>query len=152
MPTSVLVVDDDVAFRRLVIRLLTALGLTVVAEAGTVAAALAICAEVRPDSALVDVGLPDGDGIALAAAITALPWSTRVVLTSSEATAADDATARRAGAVAFIVKADLPDGTACQLLAGERPGLVRLGHDRRSASGHRRRRRAAARGHGPAAQ
>jgi CheY-like chemotaxis protein len=144
MPTKVLVVDDDVAFRRLAIRLLTALGLTVVAEAGTVAAALTVCAEVRPDAALVDVGLPDGDGIALTAAITALPWRPRVVLTSSETAAADDATARRAGAVGFIPKADLIDGKACGLLAGECRGLVRLGHDRRSASGHRRGRRPAA--------
>jgi CheY-like chemotaxis protein len=119
MTKSVLVVDDDVAFRRLVTRLLSGLGFKVVAEAGTVAAALAAVSEMRPDAALVDVGLPDGDGVTLAAAIAALPWRTRVLLTSSDADATDDRAARHAGAVGFIVKDRLPDGSVRALLAGD---------------------------------
>jgi CheY-like chemotaxis protein len=119
MTTSVLVVDDDVAFRRLVKRLLAGLGFTVVAEAGTVAAAIAACEASRPDAALVDVGLPDGDGVTLAAALTALPWRPRVLLTSSDADATDDRAARDAGAVGFIVKDRLPDGSVRALLAGD---------------------------------
>ena len=48
--------------------MLAAAGLVVVGEAATVAAApgRGACA-LRPDAALVDVGLPDGDGVALAA-------------------------------------------------------------------------------------
>jgi CheY-like chemotaxis protein len=119
MPTSVLVVDDDVAFRRLASRMLTVLGLTVVSEAGTVAAALAACDEFRPEAALVDIGLPDGDGVSLAAAMTALPWRPRVLLTSSDAEATDEPTARRAGAVGFIPKDQLPNGSVRGLLAGD---------------------------------
>jgi CheY-like chemotaxis protein len=119
MTTSVLVVDDDVAFRRLVTRLLSGLGFTVVAEAGTVAAALAACKVSRPDAALVDVGLPDGNGVSLAAALTALPRPPRVLLTSSDADATDERAAREAGAVGFIVKDRLPDGSVRALLAGD---------------------------------
>ena len=42
------------------------MGMEVVAEAGTVASAVTAAAELRPDAALVDVGLPDGDGVTLA--------------------------------------------------------------------------------------
>jgi CheY-like chemotaxis protein len=119
MPTSVLVVDDDVAFRRLASRMLSVLGLTVVAEAGSVAAALAACEELRPDAALVDIGLPDGDGVSLAKAMTALPWRPRVLLTSSDADATDQATALQAGAVGFIAKDQLPNGSVRGLLTGD---------------------------------
>ena len=48
-------------------------------------------------AALVDVDLPDGNGIALAHELTALPWRPRVVLTSVDAEAAgpDDVRAQR---------------------------------------------------------
>ena len=37
------------------------------------ATGLAATTELRPDAVLVDVGLPDGDGIALARELAALP-------------------------------------------------------------------------------
>ena len=66
MEHSILLVDDDPAFRELAGRFLADIGLRVTAQAGTVAAAQAMAEEVRPDAALVDIELPDGDGIALA--------------------------------------------------------------------------------------
>src|SRR3954471_4979961 len=57
VPFSVLVVDDDSAFRDLAARVLTGWGHVVVGEAGNVAEALERAAEVRPQAALVDVGL-----------------------------------------------------------------------------------------------
>jgi CheY-like chemotaxis protein len=119
MTFSVLVVDDDAAFRGLASRMLTGLGLNVVGEVGSVAAAHTAAAELRPDGALVDVGLPDGDGLVLARHIAALPWGPRVVITSSDADAATTAVAHNAGAVGFIAKADLPNGTLRALLTGE---------------------------------
>ena len=83
-PRTVLIVDDDVEFRGLAARVLAAMGLQVVGEAGTYADGAAAAAELRPDAALVDVGLPDGDGIALAAHLVALPWRPRVVVASSD--------------------------------------------------------------------
>jgi DNA-binding LytR/AlgR family response regulator len=54
--------------------MLAAGGLVVVAEAATPAGALDIVHQVRPDAALVDIGLPDGDGVALASYLAVLPW------------------------------------------------------------------------------
>jgi DNA-binding NarL/FixJ family response regulator len=108
MPLSVLVVDDDALFRGLARRMLIAVGLCVVGEAGTVAAAIAAANALRPDAALVDVGLPDGDGITLAGELSALPWSPRIVLTSTDPHAASAEDVRRVGAQAFIAKEELP--------------------------------------------
>ncbi|MEA2467111.1 MAG: two-component system, NarL family, response regulator DevR [Thermoleophilaceae bacterium] len=119
MATSVLVVDDDPTFRSLAGRLLSAEGLTVVGEAGTVAEATAAARTLRPDAALVDVGLPDGDGIALAGELAALPWGLRVVLTSTDADAASPDAVRSSGAEGFVPKADLPKVSLLRLLAGE---------------------------------
>ena len=89
MPTSVLVVDDDPEFRALAVRMLAGMGLSVVGEAGTVEAATRAARRLRPQSALVDVGLPDGDGVTLAGALAALPWRPRIVLTSTDPEAID---------------------------------------------------------------
>jgi DNA-binding NarL/FixJ family response regulator len=118
MPTSVLVVDDDAAFRALAVRMLTHLGFAVIAEAGTVAEAMAAAGDLRPDAALVDVGLPDGSGIELAGHLAALPWRPRVVLTSTDpdVTTCDGALAL--GTAGFIPKDQLPEGPLAQLLRG----------------------------------
>jgi CheY-like chemotaxis protein len=117
MPLTVLLVDDDSDFRRLAARLIVSLGLRVV-EAGTVAAAEASALAVRPDAALVDVGLPDGDGRVLAERLSELDWGPRIVLTSSDEDAVDRDEARRAGIVAFLPKAELPELLTRRLLAG----------------------------------
>jgi DNA-binding NarL/FixJ family response regulator len=117
--SSVLVVDDDSAFRSLAVRILTAAGLNVVGEAGTVAEALAAATALKPDAALVDIDLPDGNGVALALELTALPWRPRVLLTSVDAEAAGPDDVRRVGASAFIHKSDLPNSPLGRLLARE---------------------------------
>ena len=66
MPFSVLVVDDDASFRQLATRTLRSWGYVVVGEAGTVAQAVECADELRPVAAVVDIGLPDGDGFELA--------------------------------------------------------------------------------------
>jgi DNA-binding NarL/FixJ family response regulator len=119
MPISVLIVDDDPAFRRLAGRMLTAAGVIVVGQAENVAEGLSMAEELRPDAALVDVGLPDGDGFGLARQLTALPWRPRVVLTSVESGIASGGSVRSAGAEAFVPKADLPNAPLAQLLGGE---------------------------------
>jgi DNA-binding NarL/FixJ family response regulator len=119
MARSILVVDDDPAFRELAGRLLTAASLRVVGEAETAAQALTAARELKPDAALVDVDLPDRNGIALAHELTALPWRPRVVLTSVDAEAVAREDIRRSGAIAFVYKAELAEGSLCRLLAGE---------------------------------
>jgi DNA-binding NarL/FixJ family response regulator len=119
MTRSVLVVDDDPAFRELAARLLVASGLAVVGEAEGVAGALAAAARLEPSAVLVDVELPDGDGVALARELAALPWQPRVVLTSIDGDITTTAEAQRAGARAFVNKTDLPHAPLARLLGGE---------------------------------
>jgi CheY-like chemotaxis protein len=119
MPPTVLVVDDDGDFRVLAARMLAALGLDVVGEAGTLDSAVAAASRLRPECVLVDVHLPDGNGIVLAERLASLPWRPRVVLTSSDPDVTNDAAVRRLGAVGFIAKDQLPTGALGTMLAGE---------------------------------
>jgi DNA-binding NarL/FixJ family response regulator len=119
MATSVLIVDDDSAFRELAARLLKAEGLDVVGQAGSVNDAIAAANALRPDAALVDVDLPDGTGIALAEELTALPWRPHVLLTSADTDAASADDVRQSGASAFVPKADLPNAGLARLLGSE---------------------------------
>jgi DNA-binding NarL/FixJ family response regulator len=118
MRMSVLVVDDDDRFRGLAARMLTALGLSVVGQAASVAEALDAVAALRPDAVLLDVGLPDGDGVTLARELAGLPWRPRIVLTSSDRDATTDRDAMDAGAAGFVAKDDLPDAALRHLLTG----------------------------------
>ena len=99
--------DDDPTFRRLARLLLTNLGFVVVAEAGSVDEAVSTAQQVKPSAALVDVELPDGDGFELAGLLSAMPWSPRIVVTSVQSGADFNTEARRVGAEAFVLKADL---------------------------------------------
>jgi DNA-binding NarL/FixJ family response regulator len=109
MTTRVLVVDDDPGFRVLAVKLLEKAGLDVAGEADTVRRALQAVNDLRPAGVLLDLGLPDGDGIDLAHELAALPWRPRVILTSSDADAASTTVARACGAAAFIAKDKLTD-------------------------------------------
>jgi CheY-like chemotaxis protein len=115
----VLVVDDDADFRELAERLLTASGLTVVGAAGSVAAARAAALKLKPSAFLIDVELPDGDGLDLARELAALPWRPSIVLTSINGDITTSGEARLAGARAFVAKTDLPGAPLAQLLGGK---------------------------------
>ena len=116
MSGAVLVVDDDALFRGVARRMLVAEGLDVVGEAESVATALAAAHALRPDAVLVDIGLPDGDGISLARQLTALPWRPRVLLTSTDPHAASDRDVRASGAGGFVPKDHLPNAPLERLL------------------------------------
>ena len=64
MPATILVVDDDAAIRRLLRNTLERAGY-LVAEAVNAAAALAEARARRPDAILLDLGLPDREGLSL---------------------------------------------------------------------------------------
>ena len=119
--TSVLVVDDDPAFRRLAQRILETFGLSVAGEADTAATAISAADTLRPDAVLVDVGLPDRNGLVLAGELVALPWRPRVVLTSSNPEAATATEVRRSGADAFVPKNELPGAALDDLLGPRAP-------------------------------
>jgi DNA-binding NarL/FixJ family response regulator len=114
--TSVVLIDDDPAFRQLARRVLGTMGFSVVGEGDSVATGLATAVDLQPQAVLVDVGLPDGDGVALAHRIAGLPWRPRVVLTSVDPDAATADEVRRSGAAGFAPKDELP-GRGLELLA-----------------------------------
>jgi len=111
-------VDDDPEFRELAGRLLAASGLMVIGEADSLVAALEAAVQLKPSAVLVDVELPDGDGVTLARELAALPWRPRVVLTSIDPDITSTGEARLAGAVAFVNKAELPNVPLGELLGG----------------------------------
>jgi CheY-like chemotaxis protein len=113
----VLVVDDDPLFVSLALRILQDAGVTVAATEATAAAGLAAAHALKPDAVLVDVGLPDRNGIELARELVALPWGPRVVLTSTDrdAIAGPDGD----GLPPFVPKENLPGAPLRRLLAGD---------------------------------
>jgi DNA-binding NarL/FixJ family response regulator len=110
MPVRVLLVDDDEAFRRSAAQLLADRGYDVVGQASTVAEARLAVAQLRPDALLLDVNLPDGDGVAFATELTGDGRSPRVLLTSTDSSAVTRRLLDRCGAVGFVAKADLMGG------------------------------------------
>jgi DNA-binding NarL/FixJ family response regulator len=116
MPGRVLVVDDDPAFLVAAGRLLHAQGLQMVGGAGTAADGLATAMSLRPDALLVDVNLPDGDGIALARRLLGAPWRPRILLISSDPDAIGADELRFEGIIGFLPKDELPDARLDRLL------------------------------------
>jgi DNA-binding response OmpR family regulator len=102
MPIRVLIVDDDAAFRSDIARELTRRGYEVAGLAATLAEARAALAALGPDAVLLDVNLPDGDGVTFAAEVRA-----RVLLTSTDAGAAPARLVERSGAAGFLAKTEL---------------------------------------------
>jgi DNA-binding NarL/FixJ family response regulator len=109
MALDVLVVDDDPWFRTVATRMLESAGFDVAGEAESARAAIVAVIALRPAAVLLDVGLPDGNGVSLAQELIALPSRPRVVLTSSDPDAVTDELARSAGADGFVPKQELTD-------------------------------------------
>jgi CheY-like chemotaxis protein len=104
MPTRILIVDDDARFRALARTLLEASGYSITAEAADGAQALVAAERVGPDAALIDVQLPDIDGVSLARTLREMIGSLRIVLTSTDPTLIAPAAVADSGAVAFVPK------------------------------------------------
>jgi CheY-like chemotaxis protein len=116
MASLVLVVDDNAAFRNLASRILTSWGHDVI-EAGSAAEAVSRVAECRPQAALVDVGLPDGNGFDLAQELLDSAPNLRVVLISTDSDAGNGFDAQRVGASGFFAKDELTSPALKQLLS-----------------------------------
>jgi CheY-like chemotaxis protein len=114
---SMIIVDDDPAFLALATRIVRDLAVEVVATAADAAQALEAVHGSRPDAVLVDVGLPDRDGIDLAYELSELPWGPRVVVTSSDSEAFVAIEARGGDRrLPFIAKEELAGDTLRQAL------------------------------------
>lgn len=101
-PTAILVVDDDVQMRRFLRTVLAGHG-HAVAEASTVAEAIDAIERVHPSVVLLDLGLPDGDGIDV---LRAVPAETRppIIVLSARGQEGDKVAALDAGAEDYLTK------------------------------------------------
>ena len=102
-PARVLVVDDSEVFRRTTVRILAALGYTVVGTAGDGRQAVAKVQELRPDLVLMDVEMPELNGIEAAREIQRVCPTPVVLLTAHESLDLIHA-ARDAGVAAYLTK------------------------------------------------
>lgn len=117
--STILVVDDDVQLRRFLRTTLAGHGHTVV-DAGSIAEAVDAIGRARPAVMLLDLGLPDGDGLAV---LRRIPSENRppVIVLSARGHEGDKVTALDAGAEDYLTK---PFG-ASELLARIRVVLRR---------------------------
>jgi len=106
---SVLIVDDDEGFGRAAAEILADRGYRVVGYATTVADALTQCDLLAPEAVLLDVRLPDGDGVELAGRLTARPHAPTVLLTSTDRKAVPAEQLRESGACGFVPKTELAE-------------------------------------------
>jgi DNA-binding NarL/FixJ family response regulator len=101
----ILIVDDQPAVRQgLRLRLSLEPELEVVGEAGDAAEALALAGALRPDVVLIDVRMPDTDGIEITVALKVLFREIAVVMLSLYDDIGTRRRAKEAGAAAFVVK------------------------------------------------
>jgi len=102
---SILVVDDQTLMRQILrAALANHPNMRVVGEAGTGQAALAEARRLHPDVVVLDLGLPDIDGVEVTRLLRAeMPFTAIVILTASER---DDqlVEALRAGAKGYVLK------------------------------------------------
>jgi two-component system, NarL family, nitrate/nitrite response regulator NarL len=116
MSETVVIVDDHGGFRACARQLLEAEGFEVVGEAADAASGIATVRELRPDIVLLDVQLPDVDGVKAARSLADLNGRSAIVLISSRdlndlAGALDGSPAR-----GFISKSELSAATIRELI------------------------------------
>ena len=115
--TSILIVDDREVVRQGLGAILNDAGdLHLAGYAGSGAEALKVAHQVRPDVVVVDLGLPDMNGLQLIRELTRQYPATEVVALSIYADEAYVGEALRAGAKAYVVK----DTAAEELIKGVR--------------------------------
>ncbi len=103
-PLRVMVVDDHPMWRDAVTRDLEAAGLSVVATAGTGDEALTRARATRPQVVVLDLQIPEPDGVAVTGSLVASDPSVRVLILSSSGEQEDVLEAVKAGATGYLVK------------------------------------------------
>jgi DNA-binding NarL/FixJ family response regulator len=115
MARTVLIVDDHPSFRASARMLLEAEGFEVVGEAQDGRSGLEAVQALKPDVVLLDVQLPDIDGIEVANRLTANGSGPAIVLTSSRDLADLGPVRERCDVRGFIPKSEL-SGAALEAL------------------------------------
>jgi CheY-like chemotaxis protein len=121
MRPTVLIVDDHAAFRASARALLQAKGFEVIGEATDGTEAVEAVAVLRPQIVLLDIQLPDLDGLAVAEQLARAAEAPAVVLISSRDAAAYGPRLQATPARGFIPKQGL-SGEALAALTGQGDG------------------------------
>ena len=117
MTVRVLLADDHPMFREGLRTMLAGRpDFEVVAAVGSGTEAVALAQQLRPDVAVLDLRMPDGDGVAATAQIRAAVPETRVLVLSSFEAQAEVAGALAAGAHGYLLKSAHPDEIAQAIL------------------------------------
>jgi len=103
-PKTVFIIDDNAMMRSMMRLGANEAELAVLGEAGTAQAGLARCAQLSPDIVLLDLGLPDGDGLELLSNIKAQAPGVFVIVVSGNNDQEVVRAAVSRGALGFIVK------------------------------------------------
>lgn len=125
---SVIVVDDHPVFRHGLVALLAEDGIDVLAQAGTMAEALAAVEAHRPDVVIMDLHLPDGSGVEATRQIIAAYPTTRLLVLTMDGTDAATLAALRAGARGYLLKETAAESIASTVFALVRGEVVLDGH------------------------
>ena len=104
---KILLVDDEPELRKLVIDILSDDGFSNIIDAGTVQTGLIFAKQEKPDLAILDVMLPDGDGFSLMKKLRAFTNIPVIFLTAKDE-AADKLAGLGLGADDYVVKPFLP--------------------------------------------
>jgi DNA-binding response OmpR family regulator len=101
--TTVLVIEDEAGISSFIARGLEAAGFAV-AVAGTAAEGLALATTAEVALIILDIGLPDGDGFALLAAIRAQRVTVPVIILTARSSVADRVAGLEGGADDYMPK------------------------------------------------
>lgn len=124
-PRTVLVVDDRYAFRVATRRLLAhASDFELIAEATDVASAVALSGQFQPEVVLMDIKLPDGNGIEATRRVLEVDPTARVILLSTYTSDDLPPGAAVSGATAYLHKEDLSAPVLRSVLAGNAPAAT----------------------------
>lgn len=117
--SSILIIDDDPRFRAQARELLEADGFMVVGQAVDGASGLEAVRSLRPDFVLIDIGLPDVEGFAVAHDLAVDGPPPHVVLTSSRDARAYGRRLKSGDFVGFLPKEQV-SGAAIRALVDAR--------------------------------
>jgi DNA-binding NarL/FixJ family response regulator len=107
MSLTILLADDNATFAAAIRQFLQMVpGAEVVGQAQTGREALVLAQQLRPDLAVLDIGMPDMSGLEVARQMQNWPLAPHIIFMSIHDGAAYRATARELGAIAYVGKTD----------------------------------------------